>query len=154
MIVVVCRRRRSRTIIVRRRMMHVIVIVMCRWCYGYVMVAGTTIGIESVRTRTEELVAVGIVGVNTEVPAVVRPHHRTIEVGNSHIAVVLPAVEHVAQAVVTIYPAAAEDVGVGYQTHHIVKIDFIHCLVLTGVEIQLVSHLIGQEQGLGAGLGV
>ena len=42
----------------------------------------------------------------------------------------------------------------GHQTHHIVKIDFIHVLVLTGVEIQLVSHFVGQEQGLGAGLGV
>ena len=114
----------------RRRMMHVIVIVMCRWNYGYVMVAGTTIGIESVRTRTEELAAVGVVVVNTEVPAVVRPHHRTIEVGNSHIAVILQAVEHAAQTVVAINPAAAENVSVGHQTHHIVKIDFINCIIL------------------------
>jgi len=101
----------------------------------------------SLRTRTIEVVAISIAVVDAEVPSACRPVHGTIEVLCHLIAVVLPAVEHVAQTSIAERPAVSEDI-VTVKSGDIVEIDFIHGLVLLVVQTELISHLVGQEQGL------
>ena len=102
-----------------------------------------------IRTRTIEVVTIRIAAVDVETPTVVSPSHRTIEIVGGHVAVELPASEHVAQTVVTERPITAKDI-VTRQPHQVVEIDFIHCLVLLVGQVELVGHLICQEQGFGS----
>ena len=54
-----------------------------------------------------------VVSVHCECPAAGLPYYRTIEVGECHILVVLPAVQHKAEVCVTTIPPDAEDYSVG-----------------------------------------
>ena len=54
-----------------------------------------------IRTRTVEVIAVSIAAVDAEVPVIVRPANRAEEIVRSHVAVVLPTIEHMAKAAVT-----------------------------------------------------
>ena len=50
-----------------------------------------------------------VVRVHCECPATGLPSHRTIEVGESHILIELPAVQDIAEVSVTAIPPDAED---------------------------------------------
>ena len=58
------------------------------------------------------------------------PNHRTIEVGESHILVELPAVQNIAEICVMAIPPDAEYITVSVQAHQVVEIHLIDCLIL------------------------
>ena len=89
-----------------------------------------------------------VVRVHCKRPAASLPCYRTIEVGESHILVILPAVQDIAKVSVTAIPPDAEDITVSVQAHQVVEIDLIDCLILCSGEVELVSHLIREEEGL------
>ena len=120
---------------------HCAMSIVMRPCWGVRIVMRN-----GIRTRTIEVVTIRIAAVDVETPAVISPSHRTIEVVGGHVAIVLPAGEHVAQAAITERPVTAKDI-VARQPHQVVEIDFIHCLVLLVGQVELVGHLICQEQG-------
>ena len=94
----------------------------------------------------------GIVAVDREHPAALYPRKRAEEVGCGHIAVVLPAGEHEAQVGITTLPVDAEEVGTVVHAEQVVEIDLIDILVLCAAEVELVGHLVGEEESLVASL--
>ena len=91
--------------------------------------------------------------VDAEHPRASVPSHRTIEVGELQIPVVLPAVEHVAQVSIAAVPPRAVDAA-AVDTHQVVEVDFIDCGILGVGEVELVSHFIREEQSFAAGVAV
>ena len=114
-------------------------------------VAATIAHVE-VGTSEVEIVAPRIVGIDAEVPEASVPVQRTVEIGGCTIEVPLPRIENVAEVKVATLPVGAEDVVTASDTHQIVEVDLVGCLVLCIGEVQLVCHLVGQEQCLLASL--
>ena len=81
-----------------------------------------------------------IVSIYCECPSTSLPSHRTIEVGECHILVVLPAVQDIVEVSVTTVPPSSENISVSVQAHQVVEIDLIDCLVLCSGEVELVSQ--------------
>jgi len=73
--------------------------------------------------------------------------YRAIKVGECHIFVELPAVQDIAEVSITAIPPDAEDISVSVQAHQVVEIDLIDCLILCSGEVELVSHLVREEEG-------
>ena len=97
--------------------------------------------------------AVGVAAVDFEHHPVV-PLHRGVEVVGLVELAVLHWREHEVDVVV-----AAVEVGALYVLRRrdvcqVVEVDFIHGVMLRLVQSQLVCHLVREEQGLAAGLGV
>ena len=113
---------------------------------------GTTIGDIEVRTPEVEVVAMRIAGVDAKVPVACIPVQRTVEIGCCDESIPLPVEQDIAQVEITTLPVGAVHVVAAGDTHQVVEIDLIGCLVLLVGEVQLVSHLVCQEQGLVAGL--
>ena len=111
------------------------------------MVVAAPVGNENLRVSVEETASV-IVGVHCECPATCMPSYRTIEVSQAHVLIELPAVQHKAEVCITTIPPDAEDITVSVQAHQVVKVDLVDCLILCSGEVQLVSHLVAQEQCL------
>ena len=99
-----------------------------------------------------EVVTVGIAGIDAEVPVAGFPVEGTIEVGSCHEGVVLPVEQDVAQVKVALCPIDAIQVVDGVDAHQVVKVHLVGGLVLLLGEVQLVCHLVGEEQCLLAGL--
>ena len=78
------------------------------------MVVSTLVGHEHRWTVIVEMASV-VVSIHCERPATCLPSHRAIEVGESHILVVLPAVQDIAEVCVTAIPPNAEDITVSVQ---------------------------------------
>ena len=112
----------------------------------------TTIGDIEVRTSEVEVVTMRVAEINAEVPVACLPVEGTVEIAGCHKGVPLPVVKDIAQVEITTLPVGAEHVSTTCHSHEIVEIDLVGCLVLLVVQIQLVSHLISQEQGLVASL--
>ena len=117
-------------------------------------VPGMTAAIGSIEVRASEVevVTMGIAGIDAEVPETSVPIQRTIEIGGGTESLPLPRVEDVLKVEVTALPVDTENVGLTCHTHQVVEVDFVGSLVLCSGKIQLVGHLIGQEQSLVAGL--
>ena len=113
---------------------------------------GTTIGIVEVRTAEIEVVTIRIAGVDTEVPVTSFPVKRTIEIGSSDKSIPLPVEEYIAQVQVAALPVGSEHISTARDSHQVVEVDFVACLILLICQIQLVGHLVGQEQCLVTGL--
>ena len=111
-----------------------------------------TIGVIEVRTSEVEIVAVGIAGIDAEVPVTGVPVQRTIEIGCCYEGVPLPVEQNIAQVEITTLPVGAIHIVTARDTHQVVEIDLIGGLVLLVSEIQFVGHFVGQEQGLVASL--
>ena len=114
-------------------------------------VAATIGGIE-VGTSEVEVVAMGIAGVDAEVPVAGLPVERAIEVTGCEEGVPLPVEQDVTQVEVTALPIGAEHVSAAGHTHQIVEVDLIRGLILLVRQVEFVGHLVCQEQGLVAGL--
>ena len=112
----------------------------------------TTVGGIEVGPSEVEVVTVGIAGVDAEVPVAGFPVERTVEIGSGTEGIPLPAVEDVTQVEVAALPVGAEHVVVACHSHQVVEVYLVGSLVLGVRQVQLVSHLVGQEQGLVAGL--
>ena len=106
----------------------------------------TLVGHEHRRVCIVEMPSV-VVRVHCKCPATCLPSHRAIEVGECHILVELPAVQHEAEVSITAIPPDAEDITVSVQAHQVVEIDLIDCLILCSGEVELVSHLVREEEG-------
>ena len=111
-----------------------------------------TISVIEMRTSEVEVVTVWVTGVNAEVPVAGVPVQWTIEIGCCEEGIPLPVKQDIAQVEVTALPVGSVHIVTAGDTHQIVEIDLIGCLVLFVSEIQLISHLVGQEQGFIASL--
>ena len=110
------------------------------------MVVSTLVSYEHCWTVIVEMPSV-VVRVHCKRPAAGLPCYRTIEVGESHILVILPAVQDIAEISVTAVPPDAEDITISIQAHQVVEIDLIDSLILCSGEVELVSHLVREEEG-------
>ena len=113
---------------------------------------GTMIGVIEVRTSEVEVVTVRVAGIDAEVPVAGVPVQRTIEIGSCDEGIPLPVKQDITQVEITALPVGSVHIVTAGDTHQIVEVDLIGCLVLFVCEIQLISHLVSQEQGLVAGL--
>lgn len=106
------------------------------------------IGYIEVRTPEVEIVTTRVVGINAEVPIACFPKQWTIEIGCCTECFPLPRIEDVAQVHIAALPVIAEHIITTSDTHQVVKVHLVGSLVLSIREVQLISHLIGKEQGL------
>jgi len=111
-----------------------------------------TIGDIEVRTSEVEVVAMRIAGIDAEVPVAGLPVEGAIEIGGCQEGVPLPVEKNITQVKVTTLPVNTEYIVATSHTHQIVEIDLIASLVLLVGEVELIGHLIGQEQSLVTGL--
>ena len=100
------------------------------------------------RTTEVEIVAVRIAAVDAEVPICSIPVYRAIEVGCIAEQLILPVEEDVTQVEITVCPVNTIEVVIAVDTHQVVEVHLVCCLVLLLGEVQLVSHLVGEEQSL------
>ena len=127
----------------------VIVVTMCT-----VQMPGVCPTIGSVESGTSEVevVAVWIAGIDAEVPIAVAPEQRTVEVTGCDVCLPLCVIQYVAEVAVAALPVVTIDIVITRHTHQVVEIDLVGGLILFISQIQLISHLIGQEQSLVASL--
>ena len=118
----------------------------------------TCVGTIMIWSREIEMIVIGIRDVNTEVPTVSTGIDGAVEILCLHKASILPAAKHPAEIVISyiqiiIITIERPLIAIQYIIHQIayagneIIIDFIHIIVLLGVQIQLISHFIGEETG-------
>ena len=118
----------------------------------HVPAVATAIGGIEVRATEVEVVTVRIAGVDGKVPVAGVPVERTVEVSGCAEEIPLPGVEDVAQVEVAALPVGTEHIVVAGHSHQVVEVNLVGGLVLCIGQIQLVGHLVGEEQSLVAGL--
>ena len=96
----------------------------------------------------EEVVAARVTCVDSEMPVTSDPVERTIEVGGIAESAKLPVEQDIAQVEITLAPVYAIQVIISIDAHQIVEVHLISCLVLIICQVQLVSHLVSQEESL------
>ena len=133
----------GRSIVMHSGLWHVTVSVEAR----VTMAVAAPVGNEYLRVCVVEMTSV-IARVHCECPAASLPSHRAIEVSQAHVLIILPAVQHKAEVCIAAIPPDAEDITVSVQAHQVVEIDLIDCLVLCSGEVELVRHLVREEEGL------
>ena len=104
-----------------------------------------------VGTMVEE-VAIGVVAIDGEGPYTAVPEQRVEEIVGGCEDGVLPVEEYVAQVGVAIAQVSAIDIVGSLHAHQVVEIDLVAVLILLVVEVELVGHLVGEEESLLAGL--
>ena len=111
-------------------------------------VPGVTAAIAGVEhgASEEEVVAVRIARVDAEVPVASFPVQGAVEVGGGNERVPLPVEQHVAQVLVAALPVGAVDIVVARHPHQVVQVNLVGGLVLFVRQVQLVGHLVGEEQ--------
>ena len=98
------------------------------------------------------IVAMRIAGIDAEVPVACLPTEGAEEIGGCAVEVPLPAIENVVEIGIAALPVGPEHVVSSRHSHQIVEIYLIGSFVLGIREIQLIGHLVRQEQGFAAGL--
>lgn len=107
----------------------------------------TVRNVESWATEVE-MVAVRIACVDAEVPVTTFPPDRAIEVSGIAEHTVLPVEEDVTEVEVTACPAIGIDIIIRVDAHKVVEINLVGSLVLRLGEVELVCHLVGEEESL------
>ncbi len=118
----------------------------------HVPAVATPIGSIEMGASIVEIVAVGIAGIDAEMPVARAPVEGAVEVGGCDIGIPLPIIEDVAQVEVTTLPEGTVHIVYAGDTHEVVEVDFVCCLILGIGQVELVGHLVGEEQGFVAGL--
>jgi len=114
----------------------------------YVPGMSTTIaGIEHGASEVE-VVAMRITGVNAEVPETITPVEWAIEIAGCTECLPLPVQQNVTHIQVSTLPVVPIHIIVAGHSHQVVEVDFVGCLVLLVGQVQLISHLVRQEQCL------
>jgi len=113
---------------------------------------GAAIGGIEVGTSEVEIVTVRVAEIDAEVPVACLPVEWAVEIGGCHKGVPLPVVEDITHVEVTTLPVGAEHICAPCDTHEVVEVDLVRSLILLFGQIQFVRHLVGEEQGLVAGL--
>lgn len=104
-------------------------------------------GVEAWCTEIE-VVTVWIAGIHTEVPIACVPVEWTIEITGVAVHAILPIEQNVTQVQVAALPVEAVQVVIVVDAHQVVEVDFVCSLILVIGEVELVCHLVRQEQGL------
>ena len=99
-----------------------------------------------------EVVAMGIAGIDAKVPIASIPVEWAVEVAGGTESLPLPVEQDIAHVEVATLPIGGIDVVVAGYSHEIVEVDLIGSLVLLVGEVELIGHLVGEEQGLVASL--
>ena len=107
-----------------------------------------TISVIEMRTSEVEVVTVRVTGVNAEVPVAGVPVQRTIEIGCCEEGIPLPVKQDIAQVEVTALPVGTIYVVIAGDTHQVVEVNLVGSLILLVRQVQLVSHLVRQEECL------
>ena len=117
-------------------------------------VPGVTTAIAHVEAGASEVeeVAYSVAGIDAEVPATGVPVERTEEIGCGLEGFPLPRIEDIAQIEVTTLPVDAIDVVGTGDTHEVVEVDLVSCLILFVGQVEFIGHLIREEEGFVAGL--
>ncbi len=105
------------------------------------------IGHIEMRTPEVEIVAIGITGIDAEMPHACTPIQRTVEIRGCQIGTVLPVEQDIAQIQIPTLPVQSVHIIDGVDTHQIVEVDFIGSLILVVRQIELIRHLVRQEKG-------
>ena len=90
----------------------------------------------------------GVVCIDAEVPYASVPVERTVEICSCTEGIPLPVVEYHLHVEVALTPALSIHVINGVDTHEVVEVYLVGCLILLLRQVQLVSHLVGEEQSL------
>ena len=119
-----------------------------------VHVPGVTSTIDAIEVRTSEVevVTMGIACINAKVPEACIPVERTVEIGGIQVELVLPVQKDIAQVEVTALPIDSVEIVLGINAHEVVKVYLVGCFILLFREVELVGHLVGEEQSLLTGL--
>ena len=75
------------------------------------------------------------------------PSQRTIEVGQADVLVILIGGQNELKVSIPTAPPSTIHVVTSVNTHHVVQIDLVDCIILCICQVQLVGHLVGQIQG-------
>ena len=103
-------------------------------------------------TSKVEVGAVRIAGIDGEVPITSVPVKWTVEIACCTEGTILPVEQDIAQVKITTCPVFTIEVCLRLDTQEVVEVYFVGCFILIFGEVQLVSHLVGQEQSLLTGL--
>jgi len=114
------------------------------------MVPGMSTAIAGVEhwSSEVEIVAMRIAQIDSEVPVAITPVEWAIEIGGIDKGLPLPVEQDIAQVQVAAFPIGAVYIVIAGNPHQIVEVDFVGSLVLFVCQVQLVGHLVGQEQCL------
>lgn len=107
-----------------------------------------TVGCIEVGASEVEVVATRVAGIDAKVPEAIAPVQWTIEIGSCHEGIPLPAKQDIAEIQVTTLQIDTIHVVVGAYSHQVVEVDLVGSLILFVVEVQLIRHLVGEEEGL------
>jgi hypothetical protein len=110
-------------------------------------VTSTICGIE-VGTSEVEIVTMWVTAIDAEVPVACFPVEWTIEICGCYIGIPLPVQQDVAEVQVPALPVCAENVSTTCHSHQIVEVYLVGSLILLICEVELIGHLVSQEQGL------
>ena len=110
------------------------------------------IDVVEMRASEVEVVAVGVSGVDAEVPVAGVPVEGAVEIGGGTEGPVLPVEQDIAHVHVAVVPVGSVEVGLCVDAQQVVEVDLVGCLVLVFGQVELVSHFVGQEQRLLTGL--
>ena len=112
----------------------------------------TTIGQVEVRTTKVEVVTMRIAGIDAKVPNTSLPIEWAVEVGSGSEQIPLPAIEDIADIQVATLPVSTKYIVITCDAHQIIQVNLIGSLILCIRQVQLVGHLVGQEERLSASL--
>ena len=104
-------------------------------------------GIE-VRTSEVEIVTVRIACIDCEVPVSCDPVEGAVEVGSRDKGVPLCLQQDIAHIEVTALPIDTINIVNAGDSHQVVEVDLVGSLILLVRQVQLVSHLVRQEECL------
>src|SRR3712207_3612514 len=99
-----------------------------------------------------EIVTTRVPGVNAEVPIACVPIERTVEVAGRQVGLILPIHQYVTQVEVALLPICAVEVVVIVNAQKVIEVHFVSGFILLIGQIQFISHLVGEEKRLFAGL--
>lgn len=114
-------------------------------CRSFVVVAANIIVVYLADRSVEQVVSVVVIDREADHIGVVH-HNRFVEVSVGQICSVLSAGEHPFELALATVPEYSENVRSTYQAYEVVVIDLIHCIILSVCEIELISHLVGEEE--------
>ena len=95
---------------------------------------------------TEIEIGAVIASIDSKMPATCAPVERTIEICCGLECRPLPVEQDITQVEIASCPVRTIDVISARHTHQIIQVNLVGCLILSIVEVELISHLVGEEE--------